>query len=78
LKCLDEEQAQIAMGEVHEGLCGTHQSAHKMKWVLKRAGLYCLTMVDDCIKYQKGCEAYQKFGDVQLVSASMLHPIVKP
>jgi hypothetical protein len=29
LKCLDEEQARVAMGEVHEGLCGTHQSAQK-------------------------------------------------
>jgi hypothetical protein len=24
LKCLDEEWAGVAMGEVHEGLCGTH------------------------------------------------------
>ena len=34
LKCLDEDQARVAMGEVHEGICGTHQSAHKMKWLL--------------------------------------------
>jgi hypothetical protein len=24
LKCLDEDQARVAMGEVHEGICGTH------------------------------------------------------
>ena len=30
LKCLDSDQSRIAMGEVHEGICGTHQSAHKM------------------------------------------------
>jgi hypothetical protein len=24
LKCFDEEQARIVMGEVHKGLCGTH------------------------------------------------------
>jgi hypothetical protein len=34
LKCSDEEATQVAMGEVHEGLCGTHQSAGKMRWVL--------------------------------------------
>ena len=34
LKCLDEDQARVAMGEVHEGICGTHQSAPKMKWLL--------------------------------------------
>ena len=31
LKCLDPDQARAAMGEVHEGICGTHQSAPKTK-----------------------------------------------
>ena len=29
LKCLYSDQAHVAMGEVHEGICGTHQSAPK-------------------------------------------------
>jgi hypothetical protein len=37
LKCLGMEQSRVAMGEVHEGLCDMHQSAHKMKWALRRA-----------------------------------------
>jgi hypothetical protein len=65
------------MGEVDEGLCGMDQSAHKMKWILKRVGLYWPTVVSDCIKYWRGCEACQKFGDVQSVPTSMLHLIVK-
>ena len=40
LKCLGSDQSKVAMGEVHEGICGTHQSAHKMKWLLRRAGFY--------------------------------------
>ena len=31
LKCLDSDRARVAMGEVHDGLCGTHESAPKMK-----------------------------------------------
>ena len=31
LKCLDSDQARVAMGEVHEDICCTHQSAPKMK-----------------------------------------------
>jgi hypothetical protein len=54
LKCLDDEQAKEAVREVHDGIYGAHQSAYKMKWLLRRAGFYWLTMVDDCIKYQKG------------------------
>jgi hypothetical protein len=34
LKCLGSDQSKIAMEEVHQGICGTHQSAHKMKWLL--------------------------------------------
>jgi hypothetical protein len=78
LKCLNQDQAQEVIGKVHEGLCGAHQSAIKMRWVLKRAGLYWPTMLDDCIRYKKGCMACQHFGDVQLAPVSLLHPIMKP
>jgi hypothetical protein len=45
LKCLGLDQSKIVMGQVHEGICDTHQSAHKMKWLLCRAGFYWLTMI---------------------------------
>jgi hypothetical protein len=78
LKCLDDEQAKVAMGEVHERMCDTHQSAHKMKWMLRMAGMFWLTMMSDCCKYFRCCEACQRFGDVQSALASMLHPVIKP
>jgi hypothetical protein len=59
LKCLCDEQAKEAVWEVHDEICGAHQSAYKMKWFLRRPGFYWPTMVDDCIKYQKWCEACQ-------------------
>jgi hypothetical protein len=33
-KCLDSDQAKVTLSKVHEGICGTHQSAPKMKWLL--------------------------------------------
>jgi hypothetical protein len=77
-KCLDNDQAQVAMGEVHEGICGTHQLAAKMKWLLRRAGFYWSTMIVDCFHYYKGCEECQKFGNILMVPAATLHPIIKP
>ena len=35
-------------------------------------------MMADCFKYYKGCEECQCFGNVQLVPAALLHPIIKP
>jgi transposase InsO family protein len=48
-----------------------------MKWLLRRTGFYWLTMLNDCFRYYKGCESCQKFGDVQLTSIAILHPIIK-
>jgi hypothetical protein len=78
LKCLCPDQARLAMAELHEGICGTHQSAPKMKWLLGRACFYCPTMIADCFRYYKGCEECQKQWDVQLVPAALMHPIIKP
>jgi hypothetical protein len=78
LKCLGSDESKIAIGEVYEGICGTHQSAHKMKWLLCRARFYWSTMLNDCFRYYKGYESCQKFRDVQLAPTTMLHPIIKP
>jgi hypothetical protein len=78
LKCLGPDQARLAMAEVHEGICGTHQSAPKMKWLLRRACFYWPTMIADCFRYYNCCGECQKHGDVQLVPAALMHPIIKP
>jgi hypothetical protein len=64
LKCLDSNQAKVSMGEFHEGICGTHQSAPKMKWLLRRVGFYWPSMLADCFRYYKGYEECQWFGNL--------------
>jgi hypothetical protein len=78
LKCLGSNQYMIVVREVHEDICGTYQSAHKIKCLLRCASFYWSTMLNDCFMYYKGYESCQKFRDVQLAPASMLHPIIKP
>ena len=34
-------------------------------------------MLSDCFRYFKGCEECQRFGDLQLVPAALMHPIIK-
>jgi ribonuclease HI len=57
LKCLGLTEANQLLHEVHEGDYGTHQSAHKMKWLIRRSGYYWPTMLEDCFKCYKGCQA---------------------
>jgi hypothetical protein len=40
LKCLGKEEAKNLMGEIHEGTCGAHQSAFKMKWMIRKNGYF--------------------------------------
>jgi hypothetical protein len=77
LKCLGLDLSKIAVGEVHEGICGTHQSAHKRKWLLCHVGFYWSIMLNDYFRYFKGCESCQKLKDVQLAPRALLHPIIK-
>jgi hypothetical protein len=56
LKCLGLDDATLSMVEVHEAIYGTHQSALKMKWLLRRSGFYWSNMIVDCFKYYKGCQ----------------------
>jgi hypothetical protein len=78
LQCLGQEEAKRMMSEVHDGLCGAHQSAYRMKWVIRKTGCYWPTMLEDCFQYYKGCQDCQKFGNIQRVPASTLNHIIKP
>jgi hypothetical protein len=78
LKCLGPTEVNRLLHEVHEGACGTHQLAHKMKWLIRRSGYYWSTMLEDCFKYYKGCQTCHRFRKIQMVPASVMNPIIKP
>ncbi|KAA3452374.1 Transposon Ty3-I Gag-Pol polyprotein [Gossypium australe] len=70
LRCLNQEEAKKLMSEVHDGLCGAHQSAYRMKWVIRRTGI----TGRQCWK-----TALNIIRDVKTrVPASALNPIIKP
>jgi len=78
LRCLSDDEAKSLMGEIHEGVCGAHQSAFKMKWMIRRNGYYWPTILEDCFQYFMGCQGCQKFGNIQRAPASAMNPIIKP
>ena len=61
LKCLNQEEARVLMGEVHEGICKAHQSAYKMKWVIHRSGYFCPTILEDCFELLQGVSGLSVF-----------------
>lgn len=78
LRCVDIPEAELVMLDVHEGLCGAHQSCRQMAWLIKRYGYFWPTLVQDCIAHAKHCQECQKHGPIQKVPAVPMHVIVKP
>jgi len=78
LKCFGDDESRSLMGEIHEGVCGAHQSAFKMKWMIQRNGYYWPTILEDSFKYFEGCQGCQKFGNIQRATASTMNHIIKP
>ena len=64
-----DDEARSLVGEIHEGVCGAHQSAFKMKWMIRRNGYYWPTILEDCFKYFKGCQGCQKVDNIQRAPA---------
>jgi len=78
LKCLNDDESKSLMGEIHELVCGAHQLAFMMKWMIRRNEYYWPTILEDCFKYFKGCQGCQKYGNIQRAPASAMNPIIKP
>lgn len=78
LRCVGFLEALEIMKQVREGICGSHQSGVKMRWLIRRYGYYWPSILKDCINYSKGCLPCQKHGNIQRISADELHSVVKP
>ena len=78
LECLNRGEGMEAITQVHEGLCGAHQSGLKMRWLLRRHGIYWLTILKDCMNYAKGCQECQKHGPLKHLAIVKLQHVVKP
>ncbi|PKU59564.1 hypothetical protein MA16_Dca028568 [Dendrobium catenatum] len=76
LRCLGPDESQKVLSEVHEGLCGAHQSGPKMKIKIKRMGYYWPRMILDCIDHAKKCHQCQVHGDIMHRPPNPLHPTV--
>lgn len=76
LRCLGTYEASKVVTEVHEGLCGAHQSGPKMAIKIKRMGYYWPTIVKDCIDHAKRCHECQIHGDTIHQPPNPLHPTI--
>ena len=56
LKCLRPSEADFALREVHEGVCGSHLGARSLSHKLLRQGYYWPIMYHDSVEYVRRCD----------------------
>ncbi|KAM2597296.1 hypothetical protein TB2_041632 [Malus domestica] len=76
LLCLGPQEGARVISEVHEGVCGAHQSGRKMRWLLRRHGYFWPRILKDCIEFARGCVQCQIHGPIQRVTAESLHSVM--
>lgn len=56
VKCVGKNEAEIAMIEVHSGICGEHIAGKNLALKLMRYGIFWPTMRFDCEEFTKKCK----------------------
>ncbi|PKI64544.1 hypothetical protein CRG98_015107, partial [Punica granatum] len=78
LRCVDENEAQRLMEEVHEGNCGPHMNGLMLAKKLMRLGYFWSTMETDCIKHVRHCHLCQVYANQIKAPPNKLHPMAAP
>ncbi|GKV46164.1 hypothetical protein SLEP1_g53173 [Rubroshorea leprosula] len=78
LRCLTPYEAEYAVREVHEGVCGTHIGGKTLARKLLRHGYYWPSMVEDAQRYVKKCPTCQFNADDIHMPGEMLSSLTSP
>ena len=65
LKCLTPTEADYAMREVHEGICGNHLGGQTLSYKILRQGYYWPTMQEESIQYTIRYDSYPCHASIQ-------------
>ena len=63
-KCIDEEDANYILREVHEGICSNHASGYFLAQKIIRQGYYWPTLKQNAWEFAKKCDKCQRFAPI--------------
>ena len=78
LRCIGPDETEMAMTEIHSGICGNHVSARSMALKIIRHGVFWPTMQKDCKNFTKKCKPCQMYGVMNHRPAIPLSPTAPP
>ena len=78
LKCLRPDEVELALKEVHEGICGQHLGGRALGHKISRLEFYWPSILKGVKAYVKICDRCQKFAPVVRQPPEMLTSISSP
>ncbi|GKV38865.1 hypothetical protein SLEP1_g46725 [Rubroshorea leprosula] len=78
LRCLNPYEAEYALREVHEGVCGSHMGARTLAHKVLRQGYYWPNMYKDATHFVQRCMKCQFFAHLTHQPAKELTTLVAP
>ena len=78
LRCVDKEEAQTIMEDVHAGVYGPHMNGTVLAKKIALQGYFWLTMESDCVKFVKKYHNCQAYGDISHLPSMELQGLTSP
>ena len=78
LRCLNPEEADYVLREIHEGICGSHLTGTSVALKAVRSGYYWPKMKQDALQLVQNCDKCQWFARVQRQPLAEQKPITSP
>ena len=78
LRCLSPGEANYALREIHEGICGNHSRGRSLANKALRQGYFEPTMARDAQEFTKKCDKCQRFATVPRLPLEELMVIISP
>ena len=73
-RCLEMEETQQVLQDIHEGDCGNHSRGRNLSFKVLRMGYYWPTLRQDALNYVKKCDACQRHASIIHQPSEYLHP----
>ncbi|XP_038986795.1 uncharacterized protein LOC120112114 [Phoenix dactylifera] len=78
LRCLRPSEADYAMREVHEGICGSHMGGRALAHKILRQRYYWPTLQKDTLDFIQRCDRCQRNANIQRRPSALLTSISSP
>lgn len=63
-RCLEKDETDMVLRDVHEGKCGNHTAGRNLSLKILHMGYYWRTVWQDAIDYVKKCDACQRHAPI--------------